>query len=83
MQAHVSSKLASAVAIQSGQNVDQLRLSGSYVFLAGGFLVVMIFMLILTCCYHNDYKRWAAREKIIYQAEHAEVKVNTIMAPQQ
>ena len=84
MKAHVSKKLAADYKTQIGQSTAQKAISDVYLAIGGGFLGLMLILLLLTCWYHNSYKRWAARERIIYKAEHAETKVSTsVMAPGQ
>jgi hypothetical protein len=68
--------------VREAQTDAQTLMINSYGPLCLVFLGGMIINLIFTCWYHNSFKKWAARETVIYDAEHPKVNAdNEMMAP--
>jgi hypothetical protein len=79
---HVPKDIMEAHVARENQTPAQTMLINSYGILIGVFLGAMVSNLIFTCWYHNSFKQWAARETVVYNAEHPEVKAdNEMMAP--
>jgi len=75
---HLPKNIDAAYTAKLAESPSQSFITGAYNSIIGGFLVLMILLLLFTCWYHNSYKRWAARERIIFKAENPEAKITTV-----
>lgn len=85
MLVHIPKKAMTAYKAYKAQTAAQDLITDAYPILIGIFLAVMVNNLLFTCWYHHSYKKWAAREKMIAEAEKPAIEgeVPAMMVPQQ
>lgn len=82
-QLNIPKKAKAAHAAWKAQTPEQDLITDAYLMIIHIFLAVMVVNLLFTCWYHNSYKNWAAREKIIDDAEKPVILGSEMMVPQQ